>query len=110
MTVLLGPGYLAQVLLDWFDIRNAPQSNRGMESKFRVVLLDAKGFNLGERPADNLKQARDAMRYLLSGQFAVVAETSHTAMGTHKAEVRNAKDECVLDAFLSVQLVEEARG
>lgn len=72
-----------------------------MESKYRVVLLDKDGFDIGgDYPADNLKEAKDRMAYLLSEQYARQgAESTHKAMGTHKAEVRNSQGECVLDAF-----------
>lgn len=69
------------------------------ESKYRVLLLDTDGYEIGERPADNLKEAKAEMTYMLSAQYAQVAETTHEAMGTHKAEVRNAKGECILDDF-----------
>jgi hypothetical protein len=69
------------------------------ESKYRVLLLDAEGYEIGERPADNLKDAKAEMAYMLSAQYAQVAETTHETMGTYKAEVRNAKGECILDDF-----------
>lgn len=71
------------------------------ESKYRVVLLDTDGYEISERPADNLKEAKATMAYMLSDQYAEVAETTHETMGTHKVEVRNAKGECILDDFLA---------
>ena len=70
------------------------------ESKYRVVLLDADGYEISERPADNLNEAVVTLAYMLSEQYANVAETTHKAMGTHKVEVRNAKGDCILDDFL----------
>lgn len=70
------------------------------EAKYRVVLLDKDEYEIRERPADNLKEAKTTMAYMLSAQYAEVAETTHETMGTYKAEVRNAKGECVLDDFL----------
>ena len=69
------------------------------ENKYRVLLLDEDGYEIGERPADNLKQAKTEMAYMLSDKYAQAGETTHKAMGTHKAEVRNAKGECILDDF-----------
>lgn len=51
------------------------------ESKFQVVLLDNDGYDLGERPAENLKEAKEQMRYLLSESYARAAETTHEDMG-----------------------------
>ncbi len=69
------------------------------ESKYRAVLLDRDGCDISERPAENLKQAGELMRYMLSDQYAEAAKTTHEKMGTHKVEVRNASEECVLDDF-----------
>jgi hypothetical protein len=69
------------------------------ESKYRVVLLDKDEYEIGERPAENLKEAKEQMRHMLSDDYANAAETTHGDMGTYKAEVRNAKGECVLDSF-----------
>lgn len=71
------------------------------EAKYRVLLLDAEGYEISDRLADNLKEAKKTMAYMLSEQYASVAETTHQTMGTHKAEVRNAGGECILDEFLS---------
>ncbi len=69
------------------------------ESKYSVVLLDKDGYELSSRPADNLKEAKGHVRYLLSDDYANMAESSHDDMGTEKAEVRNAAGECVYDRF-----------
>ena len=69
------------------------------DSKYRVILLDLEGYHLSERPADNLPEAKSTMAYMLSDAYARAAETTHEAMGSQKVEVRNAKDECVLDGF-----------
>lgn len=71
------------------------------ESKYRVVLLDAEDYEISDRPAENLKEAKTTMAYMLSAKYAEVAETTHETMGTYKAEVRNAKGECILDDFYS---------
>lgn len=76
----------------------------GQETKYRVVLIDAEGYEIGERPADNLREARAEMRYMLSDQYAKVAETTHETMGTCKVEVQNARGECILDEFYCVNL------
>jgi len=70
-----------------------------LEAKYRVVLLDADGYEIGERSADNLKAAKAEMSYMLSDQYANVAETTHETLGTHKVEARNSKGECILDHF-----------
>jgi hypothetical protein len=72
------------------------------DSKYQIVLLDAEGFTLSDRPADNHKQAKNSMRYMLSDEFARMAETTHAIMGTYKVETRNSKGQCVLDQFISV--------
>lgn len=71
-----------------------------MDTKYRCFLLDSCGYEISERPADNLKEAKATMGYMLSDEYARVAETTHETMGTHKAEVRNAKGECILDNFI----------
>lgn len=71
-----------------------------MDTKYRCFLLDSSGYEISERPADNLKEAKATMGYMLSDEYARVAETTHETMGTHKAEVRNAKGECILDKFI----------
>lgn len=71
------------------------------ESKYRVILLDKSGYDIGERAAENLKEAKHEMAYMLSDQYATVAESTHEIMGTYKVEVRNAKGECVLDDMFS---------
>lgn len=72
------------------------------DSKYRVVLLDDDACELGERPADNLREARSEMSYMLSDGYAKAAETTHENMGTHKAEVLDARGECVIDQFLEM--------
>lgn len=69
------------------------------EAKYRVVLLDKDGYDIGQRTAENLKEAKQEMAYMLSDAYARIAETTHEATRTHKVEVRNAKGECVLDDF-----------
>jgi len=69
------------------------------ETKYRVVVLDVEGYEISDRPATNLKEAKAEMAYVLSDEYAQAAETTHEIMGTHKAEVRNAKEECLLDAY-----------
>lgn len=71
-----------------------------MDTKYRCFLLDSSGYEISERPADNLKEAKATMSYMLSDEYARVAETTPETMGTHKAEVRNAKGECILDKFI----------
>jgi hypothetical protein len=68
-----------------------------MDSKYRVVLLDRDGYEIGERSAESLKEASSEMAYLLSDLYARAGETTHETMGTYKAEVRNSSGECVAD-------------
>lgn len=71
-----------------------------MSAKYQIFLLDKDGCTIGaEREADNLTQAKQWMSHLLSDEFARMAETTHQALNTEKAEVRTAAGECVLDAF-----------
>ena len=67
------------------------------DSKYRVVLLDQDGCEITERPADNNRQAKMEMRYLLSDDYATAIDSNHRVMGTFKAEVRNRKGECLSD-------------
>ena len=68
--------------------------------KYKVVLLDKEGFEIGDREADNLKQSKEAATFLLSDDYARSAETTHASLGTHKVEVRLASTgECIKDYF-----------
>jgi hypothetical protein len=78
-------------------LRGHQGANLNYESKYLVVLLDDDGYELSERPAQNLKEAKQEMGYMLSDAYAQAAETTHEKMGTHKVEVRNAKGECIFD-------------
>ncbi|MBU2847182.1 hypothetical protein HF925_01025 [Acidithiobacillus ferriphilus] len=69
------------------------------ESKCLIVLLDKNRYDIGARFAENLKEAKQVMAYMLSDAYAKVAEITHEKTGTHKFEVRNRKGECVLDDF-----------
>lgn len=71
-----------------------------MSAKYQILLLDRDGCTIdAEREAPNLKQAKQWMKHLLSEEFARRAETTHQALKTEKAEVRDVDGNCVLDAF-----------
>lgn len=71
--------------------------SRVERARYRVVLLDNQGFEVGEKEADTLKEAKGKARYMLSDEYARNTESTHDR--THKVEVRNADGECVFDAF-----------
>lgn len=68
---------------------------------YTVILLDTDGYHTAERPAGNLKEAKQIAAYFLSPEFARSSESTHEAMRSHKAEVRNSMDECIYDRFLN---------
>ena len=67
------------------------------ESKCLIVLLDKNRYDIGARFAENLKEAKQVMAYMLSDAYAKVTEITHEKTGTYKVEVRYRKGECVLD-------------
>lgn len=70
------------------------------ENKYSIVLLDEDNYEISAYHANSLKDAKKIMEYMLSEKYAKSAETNHKAMGTHKAEVRNVNNECILDKFM----------
>lgn len=71
------------------------------ESKYYVVLLDFNDYELCPAfAADNLRDAKSRLNYLLSDEYAISGESTHQNMGTRKAEIRNRSDECIFDRFI----------
>ena len=67
---------------------------------YKALLLDGEGFWICDQECDTKREAIERCRYWLTDEFARTgAESTHEGLGTRKAEVRNAKGECVWDAF-----------
>ena len=64
---------------------------------YKVILKDSGGYEIDSRPADNLKEAKNIAKYLLSDEFARMAESTHADLGTERVEVFNKAGECVWD-------------
>lgn len=64
---------------------------------YTVVLLDNDGFEITSSLEDGLSNAKKIADYLLSIRYEKAVETTHEAMMTAKAEVRNASGVCVWD-------------
>ena len=67
---------------------------------YHVVLLDGLGYELTFGLREGRKAAVTYAKYLLSDAYAKTHGTSHEALGTHKAELRDVvSGECLCDKF-----------
>ena len=67
------------------------------ESKFRIVLRDANGFDICDREAESLREAKRLATYLLTDEFARLAEVTHERGDVETTVVLDQNDECVWD-------------
>lgn len=67
---------------------------------YAIKLLDADGCELAMRDAPTFSLAKESAARLLSDEWAHDCETTHAALRTAKAEILNARGECVWDSFL----------
>ena len=59
--------------------------------EYRIILKDIAGYELADRTALNLREAKEKAKHLASDQYAAAAETTHTALGSDRVEII---DEC----------------
>lgn len=65
--------------------------------KYRIVLKDSDGFEIGDREAETLKEAKAQAKHMLSDGYANLCEVTHSPGDRERVEVLNLKDEIIFD-------------
>ena len=80
------------------------------ESKYRIVLLDKNGYDIGERFAENLKEAKQVMAYMFSDAYAKVTEITHEKTGTYGGPTRSRFATARESASWMTYMIRQERG
>ena len=68
-------------------------------AEYNVILKDVAGCDISTDLVDGMAAAKAKAKYLLTASYAKNIGTTHTALGSVKVEVQDARGVCLWDAF-----------